>query len=397
MSETAEVTQQQGFYWDKRGKVTANWIEADLSRFKRLAQTGDVAAAGSRQRVQDQIMAYIAKVESGRVIQRKTLERIGKLAAEFDGLAGTDLAVKLAAAAAAKLTQKTPTAWDVRGRVVPAWMRQAAESVQRSHKRLADAERALKDEQTAAQIKRVERARAKVLAAEARYAEMTAHGKSQIEQGTYTPKPATIETVAHYAAAVEDVKVASALAAGSSLSRDRYAALAEKLRRTVEVLKVRKGFMREADDAGQQGFLGLQHAAQKWSVAHPKRARLVTYATSWIGRFMECRNDTGLAPGKHRKGTPKRISVDTHEDEESSSFRHPVAKDDTQRAGVVQVLLGSLSDEERGVVEEVAIKRESYRTAAKKLGISEARVRTIYAECMDKLRKAVPMDLRELI
>jgi DNA-directed RNA polymerase sigma subunit (sigma70/sigma32) len=394
MANTTETQQGQGFYWDKRGKVTATWVQRDLDHLRRLISFSDPQMekpiAAKKQRIADQIAAYIGKLATG-VTQHKTLEHFGRLTAEFDLIAGTDYAIQLATAAAAKLAQRQPLPWDVRGRVVPTWMKRAAKSLKNHHARLAVAEQALAKAEASKQAElkaRVDRQREVVLKAEARLTAMAEDGASRVDANAWHVKPATAKTVKHIASSLDDVKAAAALAAGSSFSQDRYDALEKKLRSALMALPGKKGFLRERDDAIQQGRLGIQHAAKRWDVGHPLRAKFSSYAPLWIGRFMECRTDDAVAADKHRKGAPKKRSMDVHEyDDERTDFKHPVAPDNTARTAFVNLLLEQLTPIERTVVERVIMKSESLAEVARTTGLTVDMVRNIRDEAIDRISR----------
>lgn len=381
MSEQAQGVEQQGFYWDKRGKVTAKWLKEDLERYERsLASGNDAQAVKSRQRVADQLAAYIAKAET-RVVQRRTLTQVAGFAERFDKLAGTDYAIQLATVAAAKLAKRQSVPWDVRGRVVPQWIRDAAKTVKARHAALARAERAKDPVQ-------IQRAKEAVLRAERRFEAMAAHGVSQIETNAYHPKPATVKVVEHIAESVEDVKVTAALAAGSSFSQERYEALATKLKWAMNVLPDRKGFLREREDAQQQAFLGTVKAAEKWDVGHPLRSKFSSYAYGWMGRFMECRTDEEVAANKRRPGSKmKMTSMDVHEDEESSDIRHPAASDNTAVKAFTNVVLETLPELERTVIVRLIANSETVKAVAQSMGIAPNTLRRIRDRALEMIQR----------
>lgn len=393
MSNELEVKQGQGFYWDSRGKVTATWVERDLVKLKRWLSRAEPEQkiADLKQRIADQFVAYLAKVTDGRVLRHKTLAHFGRLTAEFDQIVGTDFGVKLATAAAAKLASSAPLPWDVRGRVVPQWMKRAAALVKREHERLAKAERALASvtptriyEQQVLR-KRVAYRREMVKVVEDRLAAMTEHGAAQTANKGRHMGDATVATIKHLYSSVEDVKATSALAAGSSFSSERYTMLEKKLKSALLSLPAKKGFLRERDDAIQQGRLGIQKAAEKWDVGHPLRSKFTSYAPLWIGRFMECRTDDGVAADKRRKGSWKKSSLDVHEDDERSDFKHPAASDDTARTAIVRMMLEQLTPIERTVVERAVMRSEKVVDVAESMGLTRDMVRKIRDEALTRL------------
>ena len=393
MASTTQDEQQQGFYWDKRGKVTATWVQRDLDHLKRMISFSDPQMeqkiTAKKQRISDQLAAYIVKLNTA-VVQRKTLEHFGRLTVEFDAIAGTDFSIQLATAASAKLAKRQPLPWDVRGRVVPAWMKKAAQSLKKLHVRLAKAERELstaKQGEQAVLKARVDRRRQVVLNAEARLTAMAEHGAASVDANAWHVQPDTAKMVKHIASSLDDVKATAALAAGSSFNQERYDALEKKLKSALLALPAKKGFLREREDAIQEGRLGIHRAAEHWEVGHKLRAKFSSYAPQWIGRFMECRTDASVASDKRRKDSPVKTSLDTHEDDERSDFKHPSASDDTARTAFVNLLLEQLTPIERTVVERTIMKSEKLAAVARSTGLTVDMVRNIRDEAIDRISR----------
>ena len=397
MVETAEVEGQKGFPWDSRGKVTAVWIARDLARLKRYmgyAPDPQVLAQieTSKQRVADQIAAYITKLQT-RVVQLRTLKSITEIAREYDGIVGTHLVDEITTVAAQRLTRRQPVPWDIRGRVVPAWMKKQANQVRVCHTTLAKTEQRLAAAKSGKEHARltalVERQRLRVVATEKLLEDMTKHAATAITEQVWHPRQETVKVIEHLSASVEDVKATAALATGSSFSTERYAMLEEKLHKALHGSVKKRGFLREADDALQQGHLGIQHAAVLWSPTHGANAKFATYASTWIGRFMECRTADQVAPDKYLKGAPFKISIDTHEDEEASYIKDPAASDDTvtSAAGRQAVeKLSRLNAQERTAVERVVMMGERREVVATALGISKGTLRKMVESSLAKLR-----------
>ena len=168
-------------------------------------------------------------------------------------------------------------------------------------------------------------------------------------------------------------------AAGNSMSDAAINELMAMAGSTISHFKFKTA--REAEDAEQQGMVGLLEAARKFDPTASNLAKFTTYASFWIRRRAQarktshCRPGVAIVKGKHK--TTSSIQNSDRDEGHADRF-HPGAKViDHDLKLDVQAALGALSKLSRQIMIDRLIHKEPLRDIASKYSLPVTKVRLI--------------------
>lgn len=184
----------------------------------------------------------------------------------------------------------------------------------------------------------------------------------------------------YYNRELDNFFTAKRAAAGCSGSDEAMKKLLSMTQRTINHFKYKSA--READDAAQQGMMGLLEAAKKFDPGQSNLAKFTTYASFWIRRRAQarksshCRPGLAMTGGKHIGVTSMETSA-SNEDGRGDSL-HPTASiTDTGLKMDINTALAKLDDESREMLLENTYHGMTMKSLAEKYNYTPAQVRNI--------------------